>query len=361
MKQVLFLFAVVFLIAGCGETNQFASINDETTSQQAASQIPDKIEELQSIAQVDVQPKIGGKGRQDVDVLDSIGGNNLNETLEEAPSAVSVEVSEEPAPEPTPEPEPAPESEPAPEPEPRPEPVKRVEVEVQLDESPALKKVDLLFYLEDLEGECSERLSKYAFDNGFLSHIHSVDWRVAFSYYFDNGEVNLIPIQYKNGSAFNQHRSLWRHKSAYQMSYRDVPSSRLIDRFFAETLRSAEPRSDDKNPANPYKVPSPHLHVYNPLQGLDQLLSEKPKGVIREDSHVIVVLFGDEFPYYKSRDWTHFLRKHPNVDIVTVAPRSANVSNLVHILNYRKFTFVSSCGRQETFEDLLKVMQKKVN
>lgn len=221
-------------------------------------------------------------------------------------------------------------------------------------------KVDLVFYMQTRDSSCVNNLRSFSEEKGFLSRLKGLDWQVSLSYYFQN-ESALLPLEIRNGHPHNIGK-LFSPKRDYALS-RGEYSLEETNRLFHNTLKVVSPSYNDRGDYISEETTSnSNGNVEDPLVGLDYILSKKPEDTIRSGSDVIVLLFGYDFPYYSSKIWKAFFKKHTNVNIIVTSSRLANVSNFLHILEKNdRFTFMPICETKKSPKNLVKVIKNIVD
>ena len=366
MKYLLCLFVLLFAISACENTEQFASLKNG--EDQLASESPQYKQDLKSIASHEVELKIGGKKRQNIKIENTVGEKNLDkgtttvttkQTVTEAEQAttesektvttinikvadVTVKKAEEESAD-----------------------VKKELVVSGKETSDSGKKLDILFYMHNRKSKCIQNIREYSERNGFLEHFNHLDWQVSFSYYSQTKEV--LPLELHNGRAHNTHSGfsgLFKHKADYILSKEEYPAKRR-ERLFNTTLKTVYPDYDRGSSTQHFSIDQLNFNgdISDPLSGLNQLLSSGTEGSVRLDSHIIVLVFGYNFPYYSSEEWETFFKKYnKNMSIIVLSSRSANVSNLVHVLEKSEYDldFLAACDTKDSSELLIETIKQKV-
>ena len=230
----------------------------------------------------------------------------------------------------------------------------------------AKQSLDFIFYLRTrsatrpaITGDpknphdmCLYHFGSIAKEYDFLEHFNHLNWQASFSFYSDNAD--LLPLAVNNRvdasdlasvnsllpgrKEWERERILkrqgvdpnpgwWERDYDYVLSYNEY-KSRLRERIFQFTLHPIYLKNAPSfRSTNPVSVS--HLNtkeeVKDPLLGLDGILTSKPHGAIRDNSHVVVLVFGTEFLYndqhnYSDEDWEVFSDKHDNVSVIFVNP-----------------------------------------
>ena len=211
------------------------------------------------------------------------------------------------------------------------------------------KKLDLLFYMDRRDTACIRRLREYSLakgdlgnfysGKGFLGHFQDFNWQVSFSYYTEY-EARLMPLEFHNGITHNISKDFMSNKKAYVLSREDGHPTKKRNRLFYTTLEPTQFLGDtEKRGSSDFTPDSNRYDVHNPLSGLDYILSKKPAGSFRKGAKAVVLFFGDRFPYYSPEVWKHFYTKHKKVSIIALSPRTAQVANLMHVLEKSQYDF----------------------
>ena len=339
MKHLLFILTAFLFITSCNKEDRFASLSEDDTS--LASQQPDYVEEIKSLVIEDVKPKISGKKRKTVDVVDTVGKKDLKKeeklvthievtsdivvkvdqkTLAKAEKHVKEELDNTD----------------------RTVNLKQeqttvVETTVTTEEAVDLgPKLNILVYIDKKAyGTCVNRFKRN--HKSFFSALSEYNWSISFASYTDAVGADLAPLKY-NDSTYDASEKIfrWKIKKDYTLSKAEY-SDKKASHLFYSTL----------NPVDEHKHTSPNIKhtklVANPLGGLSQVLSSNSD----KESRTVVLFFGNQFPYYSKSEWDNFYSKHPNVGLVALSYRSANVSNFIHVLDKEEydFSFVSGCGK----------------
>ena len=359
MKYLLFLFVFLFVASACDNTDQFASLANDANQQ--ASEDSKYKKDLKSIASNEVELKIGGKKRQSIKIADTVGEKNLDKgtkvvtttqkavtTTQKAVITTNIKVADVTV-----------------------EEAVHKEAEETVDKETVVsntkisateKKLDLLFYMHNRKSKCIQNIRLFAEKKGFLNRLDHLDWQVSFSYYSQNDSFLPLEIGF-DGRAYNTiegFSGVFKHKPDHILSKGEY-SAKKRDRLFNTTLRAVYPDYDNPNFRTIDQLNS-NGYISNPLSGLDQLLSSEVEGSVRLDSHVVVLFFGYDFPYYSSEEWRTFFKKHKDVSVIVLSPRSANVSNLVHALEKSEydFDFLAACDTRNSPEHLVEAINKKV-
>ena len=344
MKYLLVLFAGVFIFSACDNPEQFASVIEE---EQQVSESSEYQRDLQSIVEAEVKKKISGKKRKNINIKQTVGKKNLGKKRNIIFTKIDVtniivdesgkqEIEKE---------------------EDSGEQVVSLEVqktatveEVSVPE----EKLDILFYMNNRDSKCIKTFRWFYEENSFLSHLDGLNWQVSFSYYASGQRTAFLPLERYNGQPYDKNKKFFQFELDYVLSKGEYSSKRAKDLLFT-TLESTYPNHDKRGGAQK-RTPNSNGYVDDPLSGLDHILSTKAKGAVRSDSHVVVLLFDYDFPYYSSKEWKSFFEKHENVSVIAVAHRSANVSNMYHALERSyDFEYLPACYG----EGLLDLIQSK--
>ena len=399
MKHLLLSLISFLFVTACGNPEHFASISEESSALES-TQEPKYNERIQALVTENVEEiKISGKKRKTVNIVDTLGKSNLRE-VEKAVTRIDVasqvvikqdvetqvEVEEEKA-----------EVEKktqlvvseveadqtekqqveAPD-EKQVETIVGVKVEQktvietlvetdgeQVEEKPKdmASKLNVLVYMHQRGyGACVDRL-RYQ-HKAFLEGISTYNWDVSFAYYTD--KADLIPLEGYNGRPHNTLKlsdgGLFRTRLDYTLSKGEYSAKDTL-RLFRSTLEPTHPNHSENSSIN--LTPNfTKLHVLDPLSGLNQILSSR----VRKGAKTIILLFGDDFPYYSTKEWDEFYSEHPHVSIVVLSYRSANVSNFLHVLETKHdFSFVAACDKKYSQTDgfftksVLDVISEKVD
>ena len=336
MKKIIVTVSVLFFLTACGNPENYASIPDEHIEQQASTAKRD----IQSIVDKAIETsekKVGNKKRNQMNVKDTVGEKDLGKdpsfTTNVEITNVVIEGGSEPV-------------KTAKQKKPKAK-VKRKKAKVATEscEEPCKKKaepkLDILVYMNRRDSACAYNFRQLAKRDGFLEHFSfSWDWQLSFSYYTE--KTNLMPLELYNGKFYSE-GGLFSPVYDYVLSEKEYPVDKR-DRLFLTTLEMTKysPRGENNNQTY---TPDSKKYVNNPLAGLDHILTDRPEGFARAGSRVVVLLFGDQFPYYSSKDWKKFFGKHQNVNIVSVSSRSANISNFLHVLEqHDQFDALPKCS-----------------
>ena len=320
MKNLLSILVSLLIVTACGESDRFASLAEDQALLEA-SQEPEYKEGIQALANEGVEVKISSKNRQAVNVVDTVGENNLktaktavthivvpgevvlvkgkDSEKDKASVAQTVQISAE----------------------------KTAVVDQQaVDLGPEL---NILVYLDKrTEGSCSSYLKRNR--KAFLESISDYNWNISFAYYADPSFAGFLPLENRDGRALYKKRY---HLSKAEDSNEEAGS--LIQNTL--TLGPVNSTNGDRGPM---------LHhvrkASDPLAGLSHILNSYEN----KSAKTVVLFFGNQFPYYSTSDWNDFYSKHSGVSLVALSYRSGNVSNFIHILEKKQydFTYVSGCG-----------------
>jgi len=207
-----------------------------------------------------------------------------------------------------------------------------VETEVVSDgdgaDSLASTKVNILFYMRGRNSQCVQELNRHYTQSGFLSKLDNLDWQVSFSYYSKGHETSILPLQSGFGKPVPTKWLSLKPKYDYTLS-RGEYSERKSKYFLHNTLKVML----DNGRQQQNNVPNKGKHLDDPLSGLEYILNENPKNVLREDAFTIVLFMDYDFPYYSAARWKQFFTEHTDVSIIAIGKRSSNVSNLYHALD----------------------------
>ena len=340
MKQLFFITVGLFFIVACG-TEKFASVSEDDSTTLVASEEQSKPEEkIQELIIPEVkEKKIANKKRQDINIVNTVGTNQLKKTKPSTKSSVThIDVTN------------------------------RVVVTTEVKEtvadvkSPDNQKTDstesteidlgpelnILFYTDKRDwGTCMDHLRKN--HNSFLDGISDYGWEIEFAYYADAGQAKLMPLELVNGRAYNK-KGLFEGglfstpDIDYTLSKGEYAQDEA-ERLFSTTLKPVTPNHEEHSSAN--LTPNRGKKMANPLSGLDELLSSGEKN----ETPTVVLFFGSDFPYNSTEEWNNFYSKHSNVAVVVISRRSSNVSNFLHVLEKgHNFSFVANCNIQKTLE-----------
>lgn len=194
------------------------------------------------------------------------------------------------------------------------------------------KQVDILFYLTPSVASYNHHwvsFYKAVGKNGFLSQLKSKSWQVGISLFSEKEKSQLaawekldLKFRQKTGSKYEYVRVL---TSEYNIENADtILKNSLRNEQETHTQSSGYYDLTDDGDRN----------VQDILGGLTQLLSENTDGLFRKDSKKVHVFLFDNnyFPYYTSKEWGKFFRKHKNLKLHIISPRVSNVSNFEHAL-----------------------------
>ena len=347
MKKYFFIFTVLLFFSACEKPENYASISDEHIEQQASTAQQD-IQAIVDNAVSKSEKRVGREEKkkkgQGVDVKGTVGGKNLGKEAKSKSRKVrkeqkkvkeTVEVTKVTV-------------------------TQAVNCEDHCKEKEE-KKLDILFYINRRDSNCMSRFVKIAKKNGFLGHFSELDWQASFSYYSE--ETDLMSLEYRNGYPYHIKKggffeSLFHSEYDYVLSEQEYSEQRR-DRLFTTTLSMTKylPMDGENGGLNDH-TPDFKKYVNNPLAGLDHILTDKPHGFARSDSQVVVLLFGDQFPYYNSKDWKNFFDKHQNTSILSVSDRDANISNFLHVLEQEDhFGSLPVCSPAQVIQEVKAKLQ----
>ena len=334
MKKLFFVFGILFLATSCENPENYASIPDDNVLLQASKARGD-IQEIVSEAVRDSEKKIGNKKRMQVNIEETVGGKDLGRADttrrgrregrrgERQAHVTNIEITNVVV-----------KSDKKKEKKRKPNNVKKTK-----------PKLDLLFYMNTRDSKCVSKFEA-AGKKGFLQHFVKWDWQLSFSYYTE--ESNLLALEYHNGTPHNVGK-FFDPAHDYVLSAGEYPQDKM-DRLFYTTLQLTGPLQQDSDSENKGRHYTPDFNKYvsNPLEGLDRILTDKPEGFARSGSYVVILLFGNQFPYYSSKDWKKFFNKHKRVKIISVSSRTANISNFLHVLEKEdQFEALPFCSPSE--------------
>ena len=331
MKHLFSILLSVMFITSCNNEEHFASLAEDTLAE--SSENPDYNQEIKELVVDEVEVKISGKKRQTVDVVDTVGEKDLKQeeqlvthidvtsdvvvkeqevTKEETTTVTTeVKVTEETT----------------------------VKTEVKVTEETVVPDLNILLYIDNNSyGSCSTHLKRN--HKAFLQALSAYNWSISFAYYADPGDSSLMALENTNGTPYDTDKRFFKFKKDYTLSKQEY-SAKKASRLFYSTL---DPNVSHAENLSSY--PEPLKYSDNPLGGLSEILSSSAK----TESRTVVLFFGDQFPYYSKAEWHNFYGKHPNVSLVALSYRSANVSNLLHVLekeNY-DFSYIAGCGKDAT-------------
>ena len=347
MKHLLLISISLFFITACENKDQFASILDNQPVPQASRDEPsEQIKKLVSKAPV----KISGKKRQQIKIGDTVGANNLKgakRTVTRIDVTSNIVVTEERG-----KTSPGLKNEEAKskktsttsavtvtnEQKTVMETAKTVNKEASLG-----PKLNILFYMNQRSyGSCVDNLRVN--HQSFLAGISKYNWNVSFAYYTITDE--LMPLEYSNGTAYNSAGFFKTPVYDYTLSkgeYNDKETAR----YFQTTLQEAVSDHHEHSMGTEGLTSNYSMNIIDPLAGLDQILNKK----IRKEGKTVVLFFGDEFPYYSTAEWNKFYSWNPNVSIVVLSYRHANVSNFMNVLEKKHdFSFIPDCDVKEVLK-----------
>ena len=377
MKHLLFLFAVLFAVSACSGPNSFAPIGGDKPPER--SQQEDYQQRIPSAVKGEMKPpKVGGKDRKTINIPETVSEKSLDgkRSIVTNVNVTNVIVDKD-----------------GKQGKKHTKRFKKTVIErimekvvVKKAAAPSEKKLDVLFYMHDRDTNCIKNVISYSEKKGFLKFLNHLDWQVSFSYYsqvrscskkspcksgflsphYSTDDLAMLPLELNNGEAFNASKKWYKFEPDYVLS-KGEHSQKEADRLFNTTLTAVYPEADgvDETPTVDVGLntnPKLYWAVLNPLSGLDVLLSKKPRGSVRSDSHVVVLLFGYNFPYYLPTEWKSFFNKHKNVSIIAVSYRSSNVSNFVHILEKDDydFDFLAACDNDSSPAQIVQAIKNKV-
>lgn len=374
MKSLLFLFAVLFAASACNSPN-FAPAPDKLPE---GNQQEDYQQGIPSAVKAEMKPpKVGGKDRKTINISETVNEKKLKgkKSIVTNINVTNVIVDKYKKPGGK-----------------RAKRTKKTVIERIMEKvvvrktASSEKKLDILFYMHDRDTNCIRNVIAHSEKKGFLKHLNHLDWQVSFSYYsqvrtcseespcktgflaphFANDELAMLPLEWNNGEAHDADKDFWKFKEEYVLSKGEY-TQKQADRLFNTTLTAFHPEADGVDEVPPSHIglntnPTLYWAVLNPLSGLDAILSKKHKGSVRLDSHVIVLLFGYNFPYYFPTEWKSFFNKHKNVSIIAVSYRSANVSNFEHLLEKDdyNFDFLPACDDDSSPAQIIQAIKNKV-
>lgn len=371
MKYLLFLFAVLFAVSACDGPIQFASVAGKPPKESKKSSQGEPEQKIKKVVKDEMKKKIGGKDRKTINISETVSKKDLgkkktivtninvkNVIVEEkqkkkAEKSKKVEKKEVKKKK---------------EVKDKVKVVERIVEKVVVKEkaAPPEKKLDILFYMEDRDTGCLRNVVAYSENKGFLKSLNHLDWQVSFSYYSQK-KLAMLPLEVSNGQSYNTNMkqkdwSKYFNKRAvpdYVLSKGEYTQEQA-DHLFNTTLTAFHPEGGTAVGLN--TNPVLYWAVFNPLLGLDTLLSKKPKDSVRSDSHTVVLLFDYDFPYYSSEEWNDFFNKHKNVSLIAVSYRSSNVSNLIPILEKEEydFEFLPACDNDNSPAQLVQAIKNKV-
>ena len=384
MKYLLSILLSVMFVTACGNEERFASVSEDTTSK--ASQKSDYEEEIKALVTDEIEVKISGKKRQEVDVVDTVGDKDLREktrlithidvtsdivleeeqdinveaeeTAEAGGSVATTKQEQKTVVETTVTTEVTVTEETTVKTEEKTTAEVNVEAEgkvtVEVEEESAEEMLDLgpelnvLVYLDKRAyGACASHLKRNY--ESFLNALSDYNWTISFAYYTDPNEAELMPLEYYN-NIHDADKRFFKFKRDYTLSKGEY-SEKKARRLFYSTL---EPANEHSERASSKQTPN-YKKSSNPLGGLSQLLDLNTN----KESRTVVLFFGDKFPYYSKSEWNNFYSQNPNVSLVALSYRTANVSNFIHVLEKEEydFNFVAGCGKST--EAILKAADLK--
>ena len=352
MKHLLLISIIFFFVTACENKDQFASISDRSPVVRASQNEPrdEPRERIKKLVVEQAPVKISGKKRQQIKIGDTVGANNLKkqkravtridvtsnvvvteeQSKEEvkgkgakgqksqsaSSTTITVENKQETVVETT-------------------KTVKTVNKEVNLG-----PKLNVLIYMDKRGyGNCVDNLRVN--HQSFLTGISKYNWNLSFAYYTIADK--LMPLEYSNGEAFNSAGFLETPVYDYTLSKGEYKDKETV-RYFQTTLQEAVPDHHEHSVGTEDLTSNYSMNIVDPLAGLNQILSKK----IRKNVKTVVLLFGDDFPYYSTAEWNKFYSWHPNVSIAALSYRHANVSNFVHVLEKKHdFSFIPDCDIKE--------------
>ena len=339
MKQLFFIIIGLFFITGCGD-EQFASVaGDDESIVVGSEEQPQPEEKIQELVIPEVkEKKIGNKKRQKINIVGTVGKNQLRQEVVKTPdvkrTVTHIDVSNRVV----------------------------VTTETKKVKAEANKKTDsekstivwekptevdlgpelnILFYTNQRAYRtCMDHIRKN--HKPFLAGVSNYNWEISFAYYADENQAKLMPLELSNGRPHDVNRHWFKIEEIYTFSKGEY-SQDISERLFSNTLKPAIPNHEEHSSAN--LTPNNGKKAYNPLSGLDKLLSSNK----RKTAQTVVLFFGDEFPYNSTEEWNDFYNKHSNVSVVALSTRSSNVSNFLHILEKgHNFNFIANCDIDKT-------------
>ena len=315
MKNLLSILVSLLILTACGESDRFASLTEDQSVLES-SQEPGYKEEIQALASEDMEVKISSKKRLTVNVVDTVGENNLK-TEKKAVTHIQVtsDVVEKAGRNKASTAKSADQTK------------KTVSAEQEaVDLEPELNI--LVYFDKRTEGNCSSYLKENR--GAFLESISDYSWNISFAYYADPSFAGFLPLENRDGRAL--------YKRRYHLSkskYSNEEAGSLIQNTL--TLGPVYPMHNDRGP-----LFNPVRKAVDPLAGLSHILDSYEN----KSAKTVVLFFGNQFPYYSTSDWNDFYSKHSGVSLVALSRRSGNVSNFIHILEKKQydFTYVAGCG-----------------
>ena len=243
------------------------------------------------------------------------------------------------------------------------------------------KQIDFLFYLKTKESPCLYDFYILVKRYGFLKYFNHLKWQASFSFYSDNAD--LLPLASNNAISSTElnlnpspariefERNLFIYNRlasphGYVLSY-NQRTERFRKRLFKMTLAPVYLKGYPPGRGVSIKKSVSHLNtkagVKDPLVGLSDILTNSPRGSIREDSHVVVLLFSD-FPFYSNEKWEEFFEEHDNVSFVVLNPLVFKENQQrEHLLSTGAVSFVDLCRygepSEESLNELVEVIQGK--
>ena len=359
MKYLSFSIASLFIISACNPSDKFASLTgNESIDQKSEAPLPktpkpEYERDLKNLVRTEVKVTIKDKKTSHVKVEETVGGKDFRgQKAGAGKKVITTNVNVESVI--------LEESEPAPSP-------KQAKPKVQTDKKAPktasrqkpLKKIDILWYIQDRELECLQRVRHFSEQKGLLSRLDHLDWSMSFAYY-SQGQTGLTALETGNGLVHTK-GGFFSQDPDYVLS-RGEYSSKVTENLFNMTLKDVRlfPLDDHEPPAE-IGAKNSNGWIEDPLSGLDKILSGGAEAFRRPGTPLIVLFFDHDFPYYSSGKWKKILTKHKNVSFVAASSRLANVSNFHHVLEKRgyDFNFCPVCETKDSPANLVKVFSQK--
>ncbi len=355
MKHLIFFCILAFTTGACDNASRFGGVGEPPPAETSG----DFLDTVPSIVREDSKPKVGRKKTASKDVQDTVRQRDLD-GKQEVTNVTVTDVFQDKKASPD-------------ESQTTKQPVKIKVVEKVIvkevvrapKKAPALKKLDLLFYMEERDTDCIQNIRSYSEKNGFLRHLNKFDWQVSFAYH-SHSDVAFLPLEWDNGKAYNKAKRWYKFKTAHVLSKKNH-KPKEANQIFNATLKDYwgggeyDTTSHDE-PKYTYKPgmntnPKMFWDVENPLVGLSAILSKKSKGAVRAGSQVVALWFGSSFAIYSEKSWGSFFRKHKNADIISVGWRTSNATEFLYNSRNNKLHFIASCHDPT---QIIKAIQSKV-
>ena len=248
-------------------------------------------------------------------------------------------------------------------------PRKPATVRTASKESPKAK-ADVLFYLTPAfagnrsTSACWSGINKSAKKYGFLKNLKSVDWQVGISMFSEEG-AQLAEWE-RRSSKFTLREGDTTEPLDFNLFAKKVHgpttilSKELHDTEVGHEVFTNSFLHEFKKDAREYDLTSTgDLYVEDTISGLDQLLSENADGLFRKNAKTYVFMIDNNyFPYYTTSEWKKFFKKHKNLELVVISPRTVKVANIHHVTKkFDQVTWMPMCDDPSgLFPELAKIV-----